>query len=188
MKTQFAGRETRGSEFSEGGTPQLPWSHTGSRTILLISNDKRLHENLRSLSNAIGLFVVRAGNTPGTVKILQATRPVAVLLDLDLPDEAAWQTGDILLNEPGCPAVILLSGRTAQFDMQTAIRAGSLLSKSESPARLLALVQERLELPQANQAERNAIQRVLIRWFRPSGWGESGAPARRFWGFNDRTM
>jgi len=156
-----------------------------SRTILLISDDRQLHENLRMQANTIGLFVVKAARTSGTVAILQATKPAAVILDLDLPDEAAWQTGDLVLNEPGCPAVILLSGRTAQFDMRTAIRAGSLVSKHESPHRLLKIIEERLELPRDNQQERNAIQRVLLRWLRPSGWGEASAPAHRYRGVND---
>lgn len=160
-------------------------AHAPNRTILLISNDKQLHVKLRLVANTIGLFVVKAAQTSGTVAILQATRPAAVLLDLDLPHEAAWAMGDLVLNEPVCPAVILLSGRTAQFDVRTAIRAGSLVSKRESPDRLLQIVRERLELPQANQAERNAVQRVLIRWFRPSGWGEARAPSHRFWGIND---
>lgn len=164
---------------------RLGSTYTVSRTILLLSNDKQLHENLRLLANTIGLFVVKAAHSSGTLAILQATKPAAVLLDLDLPGEAAWQTGDLVLNEPGCPAVILISGRTAQFDMRTAIRAGSLVSKRESPVRLLKIIQERLALPQANQAERNAIQRVLIRWLRPSGWGEGSAPANRFRGIND---
>jgi len=185
MKTQFAEKGTPESESLAGGIHQFPSAQAQTKTILLLSNDNRLHENLRSLANVIGLFVIKAEHASGIVAILQATRPVAVVLDLDLPDEAAWETGDLLLNEPDCPAVILISGRTPQFDMRTAIRAGSLVSKEESPDHLLEIIQERLELPETNRAERNAIQRVLIRWLRPSGWVESSAPAHHFWHLSD---
>ena len=184
MKTPFAEKGVNHGGFSKTGRQQLD-SFAGSKTILLISRDSRFHERLRSLANALGLFLVKSEHASGTVAILQATRPVALLLDLDLPHQAAWQIGDAVLNEPGCPAVILLSGRADRFDMRTAIRAGSLVTKNESPDRLLKMVEERLELPEASQAEQNEIQRVLIRWLRPSGWAESKVPARRFWGTND---
>ena len=167
------------------GVRAVQATNAASRTILLITNDKTYHENLRSLANAIGLFVVKATRMSGTIAILQATKPAAVVLDLDLPEEAAWRMADTVLNEPGCPAVILLSGRTAQFDMRTAIRAGSLMSKNESPGRLLGVIQERLQRPEANPVEWNAIQRVLIRWLRPSGWAERSGGAHRFWGINE---
>jgi DNA-binding response OmpR family regulator len=185
MKTPFVESGINGGKTPVRGVHPTQATHAAGRTILNITNDKRYHENLRSLANTIGLFVVKATRRAGTLAILQATRPVAVLLDLDLPDEAAWQMAEMVLNEPSCPSVILLSGRTAQFDMRTAIRAGSLVSKTESPGRVLGLIQERLRLPEANQAEWNAIQRVLIRWLRPSGWTEPSAGAHRFWGINE---
>jgi CheY-like chemotaxis protein len=181
MKTPFAESGMRGGKSPVRGVRAVRATNAASRTILLITNDKGYHENLRSLANTIGFFVVKATRISGTVAILQATRPIVVLLDLDLPDEAAWQMADIILNEPRCPAVILLSGRTAQFDFRTAIRAGSIVSKNESPGRPLEMIQERLHLPpSANQAEWNASQRVLIRWLRPSGWAQATSGAHRF--------
>jgi DNA-binding response OmpR family regulator len=183
MKTPFDEKGPHDAELSES-TPAFHSSRTGLSTILLISNDRMFCEALRAFANTIGLLVVQADRTAGTVVILQATKPNAVLLDLDLPDEAAWQVADLVLSEPGCPAVILVTGRTAQFDLQTAIRAGSLVSKNESAASLLDMVTQALEMPDANQLERNAIQRVLIRRIKPFTWAES-TPAYRFWGINE---
>ena len=185
MKTTFAEIETPPSESPLAVLDCFATSRAGSRTILLISNDTRFHGTLRSFANTLGLMVVRAERKSGTLAILEATKPAAVLLDLDLPGEAAWEVADLLLNEPGCPAVVLLTTRTAQFDTETAIRAGSLVRKDESPCRLLEIVQETLSMPEVNQAERNAIQRVLLRWLRPFEWAESTAPAYRFWGINE---
>jgi CheY-like chemotaxis protein len=167
---KFTETEISRSELPLGGFDRSHFSRARSRTILLISDDTRFHATLRSFANTGGLLVVRAEPKAGTVAILQATKPVAVLLDLDLPGAAAWEVADLLLNEPGCPAVVLLTGRTSQFDTETANRAGSLVRKDESPCRLLEIVEETLSMPEANQAERNAIQRVLIRWLRPFQW------------------
>lgn len=155
-------------------------------TILLISEDWQLHENLRSLANINGQMVVRVPGSAGAVTLLRVIRPVAVLLDLDLPNETAWATADLLLKEPVCPPLILLTSRIGQFDMQTVLQAGSLVAKNESPCRLWEIVEESLEMPEVNRAERNSIQSVLLGRLRPSRWAES-SPARlnRFWGINE---
>ena len=152
---------------------------------MFVSTDRQLHESLRTLANTIGQMVVRAEYALGTVAILRATRPVVVLLDLDLPNEAAWEVADFLLKEPSCPPVILLTARTEQFDARTAIRAGPLVSKGESACRLLEIVQEALEKQTINQAERNAIQRVHLHQLRRTNWVEETTPAYRFWGINE---
>ncbi|HTL58210.1 MAG TPA: hypothetical protein VL361_21155, partial [Candidatus Limnocylindrales bacterium] len=159
--------------------------HEGSRTILMISNDEELDTKLRSFANRIGLLLIRAERTAGIVAILQATRPIAVLLDLDLANKAAWETGELLLREPACPAVLLLTGRVAQFNLRAAIRAGSLISKTGSASRIFDLLEETLEMAAANRAERNEIQRLLISQLRPSEFADSTTPAHRFWGINE---
>ena len=161
-----------------------PRKPDAARTILLVSEDRQLHENLRSLANTLGHLVVMTKGPVGSVAVLRATRPEAVLLDLDLPRQAAWATADALLQCESCPPLILLTGKTQQFDAETAIRAGSLVDKSEPPSRILAAVAETMELSRVNQAQRNAIQRVLIRWLKPFTW-EPADPAHRFWGINE---
>ena len=78
------------------------------RTILLISRDTGLHENLRGLANTVGRIVVRLENPAGVVAILHVVRPAAVLVDLDLPKRAAWEVGEALLQEQSCPPLFLL--------------------------------------------------------------------------------
>lgn len=173
------------TEYSGLGSRRPDQSNAGIRTILLISRDRQLQESLRSLANSLGHIVVKVERVAGTAAILQATRPAAVLLDLDLPNEAAWETAELLLQEPSCPPVILLTARIEQFDIRTAVHAGSLFNKGESPSRLLKVVDEALELPAANQTERNAIQRVLIGWLKPSRWAGPTTAAYRFWGIRE---
>ena len=162
-----------------------PPTDLGKRTILLISDDTRLHEDLRRRANTVGRIVVRLGREAGIAAILQVLRPTAVLLDMDLPKQAAWRVADALLREEGCPPVILFTGLSEQFDVKTAIRAGLLVDKSEGPSRLLDVAEETLAMPEQNQAERNAVQRVLIRWLKPCNWPVRLSPAHRFWGINE---
>ena len=153
--------------------------------ILLVSNDTALGENLRQDADRAGRSVVQAD---GLVEALRAVRSVqlaAVLLDLDLPSRGAWEVADSLLQEAGCPPVILLTGRRDQFDLSTAIRAGSLVDKSASLGKLLEVVDEALALPDCNRGERNLIQRVVIRWLRPCAWAVPVTPTCRFWGLNE---
>jgi len=166
----------------DGGRPAPPVSN---RTLLLVSDDTQLDQNLRPLANARGRMVVRVNTAAAVVPILLVVRPAIVLLDLDLPRQAGWEAADALLQEPSCPPMLLLTARSEQFDARTAFRAGSLVNKTEEPAHLLELVEETLAMPKATQAECNAIQRVLIRWLKPCGWPVPVTPAYRFWGINE---
>jgi FixJ family two-component response regulator len=156
-----------------------------NRTILLISDDTLLDQNLRPLANARGRMVVRVNAPAGAVPSLLVVRPAIVLLDLDLPRQAGWEVADALLQERSCPPMLLLTARCEQFDAKTALRAGSLINKTEEPAHLLELVEETLAMPRETQAECNAIQRVLIRWLKPCGWPVPVTPSYRFWGINE---
>jgi DNA-binding response OmpR family regulator len=190
MKTQYFS-EMHGPDSSTGA--ELPARNSCSAcssalegsTILLISTDTRLYQTLRSLANTVGRMIVRLECPASALPILQAVRPGAVLLDLDLPEDAAWETAEALLHDQTCPPVILLTARSEQFDMRTAIRAGSIIAKSESPSRLLEIVDETLTMQGSAHAERNAIQRILIRWLKPCSWSAPVTPAHRFWGINE---
>ncbi len=184
MRTQLTQLGTREIKLP-AGIDRFNSSPGGSETILLVSDDNQLDQSLRLLANANGRLVVKSMGAAGTLAILHATRPVAIVVDLDLPGEAAWGTADLLLKEPGCPPVILLTGPTAQAKMRTPVHAGLLVTKSESPPRLLEVVQAAAKLSGVNRAKLNAIQRLLIQWLRPSERSESSTPAYRFWGINE---
>jgi CheY-like chemotaxis protein len=160
-------------------------SAPSKRTILLISQDTRLHDSLRLLANTVGMLVVRLDAMQGVVPTLCAIPPAIVLLDLDLPNQAAWEIADTLLQEQNCPPVVLLSSFSERFDVNTALRAGSIVDKSQGSARLLELAHEAASTPPPNLVERNAILRVLIRWLKPCRWSLPTTPAHHFWGINE---
>jgi len=150
--------------------------------ILLVSNDTALGENLRRDADRTGVSVVQADGLVEAVRGVRSAELAAVLLDLDLPSQGAWEIADSLLQEAGCPPLILLTGRRDQFDVSTAIRAGSLVDKSASLAKLLEVVDQAMALPDSNRGERNAIQRILIQWLRPCAWSVPVTPTNVSWG------
>jgi DNA-binding response OmpR family regulator len=153
--------------------------------ILLVSDDTAVAENLRRAAGQAGRSVMQAAGLGEALREVHAAHPAAVVLDLDLPGQGAWEIADGLLQETGCPPLILLTGRRDQFDVSTAIRAGSLVDKAANPAGLLEVVEQAVALPDSNLAERNAIQRVVIRWLRPCAWSVPVAPAQSFWRINE---
>jgi CheY-like chemotaxis protein len=153
--------------------------------ILLVSNDTALGENLRRDADRAGRSVVRADGLVEALQTVRSAQIAAVLLDLDPASQGAWEIADSLLQEAGCPPLVLLTGRRDQFDVSTAIRAGSLADKSAGSAKLLEVVDQALALPDSNQGERNAIQRIMIQWLRPCAWSAPVTPTYRFWGLNE---
>jgi CheY-like chemotaxis protein len=173
---------TRGSSGTCGSGPAPPATKPA---ILLVSNDTSFCENLRREADRTGRQVVPANGLTEAVQAVRSAQLAAVLLDLDLPSQGAWEIADDLLEEAGCPPVILLTGRRDQFDVSTAIRAGSLVDKSAGLAKVLELVDQALSLPDANRGERNAIQRIMIQWLRPCAWSAPVTPAYCYWGLNE---
>ena len=164
------------------GAPQMDGRNTN--LFLLISKDRLLGQGLREAAEEAGLLLVHSALS-GLVWQMRALRPGAVLLDLDLPSEAAWEVADRLLEVESCPPLILVTARTNQFDPGLALRAGIIVDKSAEPTRLLRLAKEASAQYGSSQAERNSIQRILIRWFRPSGWSVPVTPAYRFWSLKE---
>ena len=86
------------------------------RGILLISDDASLGESLRCAAARTGRAVVQVDGVADALQKMRAGQPAAVLLDLDLPSQAAWEAADCLLQEQSCPPLILLTARSDQFD------------------------------------------------------------------------
>lgn len=156
-----------------------------TNAILLMSDDVRFAKNLRSATGHSGGTVVRVEELTETLRTLRVIQPAVVLLDLDTPSGATWEAADRLLLEPNCPPIILLTARTGQFDFRIAIRAGSVVDKSADVGQLLRLVDEVLAKPHPAQAERHAIQRVVVLWLKPFSWPVPVTPAYRDWGINE---
>ena len=153
--------------------------------LLVLSDDEVFWQTLSAAATSGGRKLVREHATAGTPRILRLVKPAAVLLDLDLPSAAAWDAADSLLQDATCPPLLLLTSRGDQADFKTAIQAGSLVDKSECPARLLELAEVTLESSGSVHREQSAMQRLVIRWLKPCNWSAQVIPLRRFWGINE---
>jgi len=115
-------------------------------------------------------MLVRVAGVAGTAEVMRLLRPLAVVLDLDLHGELAWHAAEVLLDQKNCPPLILVTARTQLFDVRTAVRAGSIIDKAAGAVSVLDFLDQVLALSAVARVDRNAVQRVLIRWLRPRGW------------------
>jgi DNA-binding response OmpR family regulator len=155
------------------------------RPLLVLSDDEQFWQTLATAAGIGGRKLVKEHVARANPRTLSRVRPSLVLLDLDLPSVGAWEAADEFLQVKNCPPLLLLTSRGDQDDFNTAIQAGSLTDKSQRPARLLELIDLALDLPNSVQRERNAMQRLVIRWLKPCNWSPRIVPLDRFWGINE---
>jgi CheY-like chemotaxis protein len=115
--------------------------------ILLLSQDAELSRSLHQTAEHEGRAVVRVEETEAALRTLRAVRPVAVLLDLDMPAHATWEMADRLLQETNCPPVLLLTAGITRSGVQVAIQTGSIVDKSTNAARLLQILDQAVSSP-----------------------------------------
>ncbi len=134
--------------------------------VLLASDDSAFGEEFEIAAALKKRPVARISRLSELSRTIQALHPAVVLLDLDLPGEAVWQSlEESLFEQETCPLVILLT-RQRLFTSTTAVRVGALAQKSAGPERLLETI-DRAVLERSGQANRNAVPRALIRLVRP---------------------
>jgi CheY-like chemotaxis protein len=153
--------------------------------LLLLSEDEVLCWSLLVAASNTARRLVRGHPTADVQLTLRIVRPDLVLLDLDLPDEAAWDAADALLQDGDCPPVLLLTSRGEQSQFDSAIQAGCLTEKSANPTKVMELVELRLRSIRTDWQEQKAIQRLMIRWLKPCSWSVPVAPQNRYWGINE---
>jgi DNA-binding response OmpR family regulator len=155
------------------------------RRLLLFSDDEKFWQILSTAACEAGRDLVRKRAAAGVPRTLCLLKPAVVLLDLDSPSQAAWDAADSLLQDANSPPLLLLTSRSDQVDFKTAIQAGSLIDKCECPAKLLEIANLTLESPDPEHRQRNAMQKLVIRWLRPCNWSAQVIPLHRFWGINE---
>jgi CheY-like chemotaxis protein len=163
----------------------IPSSDVPKRVILLVTHDTKLDHGLRTAAKTAGHIIIRVESLSDALRTVRANCTDIALLDLDMSAERGWDAADGLMQTPKCPPVALVTGRTEQFDMRMAIEGGVLLDKTAEPRCILQAVNNILEAPRTTLEERNAIQRVLIRWLRPLHWPSQPIVSGRFWGINE---
>jgi CheY-like chemotaxis protein len=167
------------------GRSQLLPTETDQKSLLLVSSDVFLGVRLGSTADFAGMAFLQINDSANAIRLAAQERPAVVFLDLDLPALAGWEATEQFLAEEKCPPLILLTGRTGQFDLDTAIHAGAIMDKSSGLSRLLEMVNGVLGQPDAERVDRQARQRLLVRWLRPYRWAASDKPSVGNWGINE---
>jgi FixJ family two-component response regulator len=156
-----------------------------SKVILSVSSDIEFDKDLRMTALDRGQIIIRVDSLDAALRTVHTDCCGVAILDLDLAGESAWEAADCLLQDSRCPPVILLTGRTEQFDLRMAVQAGAIFEKSAGATGILHIINDTLQAPQSTQAEWNSAQRVVVRWLSPYHWSVSHPTAHRFWGINE---
>jgi CheY-like chemotaxis protein len=183
--TTIVGVPPEADEETSTEDSRLRESDAPKRVILLVTHDIKLDHGLRSAAKTEGYIILRVESLADALRTVRAGCAHIALLDVDMAAESGWDTADGLMQNPNCPPVILMTGRTGQFEMRMAIEGGVLLDKTSDPVCILQAVNKIIETPASAVEERNAIQRVLIRWLRPLHWPSRPISTCRYWGINE---
>lgn len=156
-----------------------------ARVILSLSGDTALDHSLRTAALERGQVIIRVVSIDAALRMVRANCCGAALLDLDLAGRIGWETADCLLQEPKCPPVILLTGQREPHELKMAVQAGAIADKAAGAGKLLRLIDNAMEASHSARVERNAAQRVILRWLSPYRWTVSHTAKHRFWGINE---
>lgn len=99
--------------------------------LLLVSENNRLHQQLRAAANAVGRWVVCVHGPAAAVANLQVFHPAAVVLDLSGPEPPIWETLHTLMQCPDCPPMLLLQCRDGHCEVWSTVRQASLSDPAE---------------------------------------------------------
>jgi CheY-like chemotaxis protein len=155
------------------------------KSLLLVSDDTDLGKRLMSAARHAGLAFTQIDNPFTALLWSRQHLPAVVYLDLDLPVQAGWLAAEEFLRSETCPSLILLTSRTGHFDLDAALEAGAVVSKSASLLQLLERTAWILAEADADRVDRKARQRLLLRWLKPYDWPVPDPPVNRFWGINE---
>jgi len=157
---------------SEGQTPP-------NRTVLVIDDDATARELIADYLRAAGFAVVTAAGGREGLSLAKETHPIAITLDVLMPDMDGWDVLRALRSEPDLAMIPVVMASVVDDDRKgLALGAIGFLNKPVDRNRLVALLQpyktgfvNRILL-----VEDDPTHRALIRsWLDPKEWTVSEA-------------
>jgi DNA-binding response OmpR family regulator len=128
------------------------------RRILVIEDDEHVRALVKELLGHAGHDVAEAADGRSGLRVLHATRPDLVLLDVSMPDLDGWQTLERIRDLSDVP-VIMLTGRADELERVRGLQAGAddyvtkPFGRQELLARVHALLRRAGQRPDADQSE-----------------------------------
>lgn len=185
MEDSHAGYAAFENTAAISDAPPSASTRTQRKMLLLVSNDIGLGVSLGNAADLADLAFKQVNDPFAAIRLTETECPAVVFVDLDMPGLDGWRAAEHFLFEENGPPLVLLTGRTASFDLGTAVRAGMVVDKSSRPGELLGKLTRLLARNEAEQGDCRTGQRLMIRWLRPYEWRIPDAPAIRDWGIND---
>jgi DNA-binding NarL/FixJ family response regulator len=137
---------------SEDGMPR---SHEGSRSILVVDNDRGVRRLVTRLLEPLDYVVHEAATAGAALSLTSREPPGVVLLDSHLPDISGYEVCRRLRDEFGNDIVIVLlsAERTEEFDRAAGILLGAddYIVKPFSPAEFIARIRRAIDRLSASQ-------------------------------------
>ncbi|HEU4354785.1 MAG TPA: response regulator transcription factor [Actinomycetota bacterium] len=114
----------------------------GSATILVVDDERKLRDLVRSYLEAEGYAVLLAETGIGALETIERAHPDLIVLDLMLPDIAGEEVARSLRDHSDVP-IIMLTAKAGEEDRVAGLRLGAddYLPKPFSPRELVARIE-----------------------------------------------
>ena len=111
-------------------------------TVLLVEDERKLRELVRSYLERAGFAVVSTGSGAEAISVAASAEPDLVILDLGLPD-VAGETVARELRDAGSVPILMLTAKAAEEDRIAGLELGAddYVTKPFSPRELVLRVQ-----------------------------------------------
>jgi DNA-binding response OmpR family regulator len=97
------------------------------KTIVIVEDEQDAAEMFAEMMRVSGFRVLKASNTALAISIIAREEPVAVILDIMLPDISGLEVLRYMRNEPKLSKtpVIVVSAKSMPTDIKTGLEAGA---------------------------------------------------------------
>jgi len=116
--------------------------HVGKATILVVDDERKIRDLVRSYLEAEGYSVLTAETGQGALELALRTHPDVIVLDLMLPDLSGEEVTRSLRETSDVP-ILMLTAKATEDDRVTGLRLGAddYLVKPFSPRELTARIE-----------------------------------------------
>ena len=99
----------------------------GQRTIIVVEDEQDAAEMFAEMMRVNGFRVLKATGSQPAMRMIDAEKPAAVILDIMMPDISGLEVLRHMQNTPGLTSipVIVVSAKSLPTDIKTGLEAGA---------------------------------------------------------------
>src|ERR671936_2678302 len=137
--------------------------HMSGGLVLVVDDEADIRRLVRELLERAGYVVDEAADGRTALRMLYASKPELVVLDVTMPELDGWQTLERIRDVSDVP-VLMLSARGAELEKVRGLRAGAddYVTKPFGKQELLARVEALRRRPTSRQAAPGIISDPLL--------------------------